>query len=129
MLSSPLRDWREWCAHRARRGTVPFPVATATRVPVAEPNNYRRLPVGVIDVADLVVRFGDVTAVDGVSFSVEAGEVVALLGPNGAGKTTTVETLEGYRRPTAGAVRVLGFDPRADHNDLVRRVGVMLQAG
>jgi ABC-2 type transport system ATP-binding protein len=83
----------------------------------------------VIDVADLVVRYGDVKAVDGVSFSVEAGEVVALLGPNGAGKTSTVETLEGYRRLTSGSVRVLGLDPHKDHNELVRRVGVMLQAG
>ena len=56
-----------------------------------------------LDVSDLLVRYpGGVTAVDGLSFSAEAGEVVALLGPNGAGKTTTVETLEGYRSPTSG---------------------------
>src|SRR5687767_397849 len=64
-----------------------------------------------------------------MSFTVESGEVLALLGPNGAGKTTTVETLEGYRRPTSGRVRVLGLDPVADHAELVRHIGVMLQAG
>ena len=83
----------------------------------------------VIDVDELVVRYGSLTAVDHVSFSVAAGEVLALLGPNGAGKTTTVETLEGFRRPSAGQVRVLGLDPIADHAALVRRVGAMLQAG
>ena len=78
-----------------------------------------------VEVNDLVVRFGDVVAVDGVSFSAEAGSVLALLGPNGAGKTTTVETLEGYRRPTAGSVRVLGGAPQAARG----RMGVMLQRG
>ena len=78
----------------------------------------------------MVVRYpGGVTAVDGLSFSVEAGEVVALLGPNGAGKTTTVETLEGYKRPTSGSVRVLELDPRGDHSRLTPRIGVMLQKG
>ncbi len=54
---------------------------------------------------------------------------MALLGPNGAGKTSTVETLEGYRRPADGTVRVLGLDPIADHRALTRRMGVMLQRG
>jgi ABC-2 type transport system ATP-binding protein len=78
---------------------------------------------------DLVVRYGSVTAVDGLSFEVAGGEVVALLGPNGAGKTSTVESLEGYRRPASGSVRVLGLDPLADHRALVPRIGVMLQRG
>lgn len=82
-----------------------------------------------VSVAGLVVRYGRVTAVDGVSFDAHAGEVLALLGPNGAGKTTTVETLEGYRRPDAGRVSVLGLDPIADHAELTRHVGVMLQQG
>ena len=82
-----------------------------------------------IEVRDLVVRYGSVTAVAGVSFSAEAGEVLALLGPNGAGKTSTIETLEGYRRPTKGSVRVLGLDPIADHDRMMLDVGVMLQAG
>ncbi|MDA8355928.1 MAG: ABC transporter ATP-binding protein [Actinomycetota bacterium] len=83
----------------------------------------------VIGCSDLVVRYGDVTAVDGVSFAVRAGEVVALLGPNGAGKTSTVECLEGYRHPASGRIRVLGLDPIAQHEALVAKIGVMLQRG
>lgn len=82
-----------------------------------------------VEVEQLVVRYGDVTAVDGVSFAAEPGRVLALLGPNGAGKTSTVETLEGYRHAAAGRVRVLGLDPAADHRELVRNIGVMLQGG
>ena len=82
-----------------------------------------------IEVRDLTIRYGERLAVDGLSFAVERGTVLALLGPNGAGKTSTVETLEGYRRPSAGAVRVLGLDPRTDHAELTRRIGVMLQQG
>src|SRR4029079_7266849 len=82
-----------------------------------------------LEVSDLVVRYGATTAVDGISFGAEPGEVLALLGPNGAGKTSTVETLEGYRRPSAGFVRVLGQDPVADRAQVVGRIGVMLQRG
>ena len=82
-----------------------------------------------LDVAGLVVRYGPVVAVDGVSFTAEAGTVLALLGPNGAGKTSTVETLEGYRRPSGGTVRVLGLEPVADAVALRPRIGVMLQSG
>ncbi|MEO7836920.1 MAG: ABC transporter ATP-binding protein [Acidimicrobiales bacterium] len=82
-----------------------------------------------IEVRDLVVRFGETCAVAGTSFSGQAGQVLALLGPNGAGKTTTVETLEGYRRPTAGEVRVLGLDPIRDRRALMPHIGVMLQRG
>ena len=82
-----------------------------------------------IAVDHLTVRYDDHVAVDELSFTVEAGTILALLGPNGAGKTTTVETLEGFRRPDAGTVRVLGLDPIADHEALTRRIGVMLQKG
>lgn len=68
-----------------------------------------------------------VTAVDNISFSAESGEVFCLLGPNGAGKTSTVETLEGYRSPSQGTVRVLGLNPIADAKALAPRIGVMLQ--
>ena len=82
-----------------------------------------------IEVVDLTVRYGERLAVDALTFSAGTGAVTALLGPNGAGKTSTVETLEGYRHPTAGSVRVLGLDPIADHRRLVGRIGVMLQSG
>jgi ABC-2 type transport system ATP-binding protein len=82
-----------------------------------------------VEVAELVVRYGATTAVDGLSFTAEAGQVLALLGPNGAGKTSTVETLEGYRRATSGRVRVLGLDPIAEQARVVARIGVMLQRG
>lgn len=82
-----------------------------------------------IEVSDLTVSYGSRRAVDHLTFSAEAGQVLALLGPNGAGKSTTVETIEGYRRPDSGTVRVLGLDPVADHKTLVPLMGVMLQAG
>jgi ABC-2 type transport system ATP-binding protein len=82
-----------------------------------------------VEVDELTVRYGDVAAVDGVSFEAQAGQITAVLGPNGAGKTTTVEVLEGFRRPDAGRTRVVGLDPVADHAALTRRIGVMLQSG
>jgi ABC-2 type transport system ATP-binding protein len=60
---------------------------------------------------DLRKSYGDRCVLSGVDLEVARGEVLALLGPNGAGKTTTIEILEGYRQPTGGSVRVLGFDP------------------
>ncbi|HUZ44642.1 MAG TPA: ABC transporter ATP-binding protein [Acidimicrobiales bacterium] len=82
-----------------------------------------------LEVSGLVVRYGERTAVSGLSFTAEAGTITALLGPNGAGKTTTVETLEGYRRPDHGRVRVLELDPVEDRAQVVARMGVMLQRG
>jgi len=82
-----------------------------------------------IEVAELVKRYGATHAVDGISLTVGAGEVFGLLGPNGAGKTTTVEILEGYRKPDAGTVRVLGLDPWREGRALHPRIGVMLQEG
>ena len=83
----------------------------------------------VIEAVALTVRYGALTAVDGVDLAVSPGEVLALLGPNGAGKTTCIEALLGYRRPDAGVVRVLGRDPVAEHRDVVGRIGAMLQDG
>ncbi|MFZ4515910.1 MAG: ABC transporter ATP-binding protein [Acidimicrobiia bacterium] len=82
-----------------------------------------------IVVDGLVKRYGTRSAVAGLSLSIAPGEVFGLLGPNGAGKTTTVETLEGYRRPDEGTVRVLGLDPIRDGAALRPRIGVMLQSG
>ena len=80
-----------------------------------------------VEIAGLVKSYGARRAVDDLSLRVERGTLLALLGPNGAGKTTTIEICEGFRRPDAGAVRVLGLDP-ADPA-LRPRVGVMLQDG
>ncbi|HEY1134353.1 MAG TPA: ABC transporter ATP-binding protein [Nocardioides sp.] len=82
-----------------------------------------------VDVDGLVMRYGDLVAVDRLRLRVETGTITAVLGPNGAGKTTTLETCEGYRRPQAGTVRVLGLDPVRDRRALLPRIGVMLQAG
>jgi ABC-2 type transport system ATP-binding protein len=85
-----------------------------------------------VEVRGLTVRYGPAgtpPAVDNVDLSADGGEVLVVLGPNGAGKTSTVETLEGYRRPAAGMVRVLGLDPVGDHAALTGRMGVMLQSG
>jgi ABC-2 type transport system ATP-binding protein len=80
-------------------------------------------------VEGLTKRYGQLAAVDGVSFEVESGEVFALLGPNGAGKTSTIEVLEGFRQRDGGTVRVLGFDPsqRSSQRDVRERMGVVLQ--
>ena len=81
----------------------------------------------VIEVDRLHKRYGPVTAVEEVSFTVEQGEVFGILGPNGAGKTTTVECISGLRAPDGGAVRVLGLDPVGDRDELRQCVGVQLQ--
>lgn len=82
-----------------------------------------------VEVEDLTVRYGSLTAVDSASFAAEAGLVTAVLGPNGAGKTSTIEVCEGYRSAASGSVRVLGMDPRTDQRRLSERMGVMLQDG
>ncbi|HUH08780.1 MAG TPA: ABC transporter ATP-binding protein [Egibacteraceae bacterium] len=82
-----------------------------------------------IEVRGLVKTYGGQRVVDGLSFDVPAGAIFALLGPNGAGKTTTVECIEGFRIPDAGAVRVLGRDPRRQRQAVVGTLGVMLQEG
>jgi ABC-2 type transport system ATP-binding protein len=82
-----------------------------------------------VEVSDLVVRYGDVTAVREVSLTLPRGAVLALLGSNGAGKTSLLQVCEGFRKPDGGAARVLGLDPVADHDDLMPRLGIMLQSG
>lgn len=80
-----------------------------------------------IVVDNFTKSYGSLRVVDHLSLTVQHGEVFALLGPNGAGKTTTIETLEGYRKPDAGSVRVLGLDPIREAQTLKARIGVMLQ--
>lgn len=81
----------------------------------------------VIVLDNLRKSYGDLRAVDGVSFEVRRGEIFGMVGPNGAGKTTTIECLEGLRRPSAGGVRVLDLDPQRDGYELRERIGVQLQ--
>ena len=82
----------------------------------------------ILQVENLVKRYGDVEAVRGVSFNVEEGEVFGLLGPNGAGKTTTVEILEGLRDPDGGRVSVCGLDPQRESDALKHEIGAALQS-
>lgn len=82
-----------------------------------------------VNVSGLTVRYGDITAVDNVSFSAPQGSVTVILGPNGAGKTSTIEVCEGFRQATAGTVSVLGLNPDTQHAELTSRMGVMLQGG
>jgi len=80
-------------------------------------------------VENLSVSYGDLVAVDDVSFEAPSGSVTVILGPNGAGKTSTIEVCEGFRAAKSGSVRVLGLDPVSDHRALTERMGVMLQGG
>ncbi len=81
----------------------------------------------VIEVDKLTKRYGDLLAVNNVSFTVSKGEVFALLGPNGAGKTTTVEIIDTIRTPTSGKVTILGMDVTKSKHDIVPRIGVLPQ--
>ena len=81
----------------------------------------------VIQANELARHFGDIKAVDGLTFAIEEGEVFGLLGPNGAGKTTTVRLLNGVLKPSAGQARVLGFDPATKGCELRRQTGVLTE--
>jgi len=81
----------------------------------------------VIEVDKLTKRYGDLLAVNDISFTVNKGEVFALLGPNGAGKTTTVEIIDTIRTPTSGKVTLLGMDVTKYKHDIVHRIGVLPQ--
>ena len=82
-----------------------------------------------ISIRGLEKRYGEFTAVDGLDLDIRRGEIFALLGPNGAGKTTTVEICEGYRKPDAGEVRVLGQDPADGGRAWKAQLGIVLQSG
>ena len=76
------------------------------------------MPTPIVEVRDLTKRFGDFTAVNGVSFDIQPGEILGLLGPNGAGKTTTIQMLLGLITPTAGSIRMFGLD-LAQHRERI----------
>jgi ABC-2 type transport system ATP-binding protein len=80
-----------------------------------------------IEVSHLKKVYGDLVAVDDISFSVRKGEIFAFLGPNGAGKTTTVEMVESIRQPTAGDIKILGRDIRASFDEMKEKIGVLPQ--
>ncbi|MBN2602688.1 MAG: ABC transporter ATP-binding protein [Candidatus Thermoplasmatota archaeon] len=80
-----------------------------------------------IEVENLTKTYGELNAVDNISFKVNTGEVFAFLGPNGAGKTTTVEIIETIRKPTSGHIKVLGFDFKEKNKEIKERIGVLPQ--
>ena len=82
-----------------------------------------------LSVSQLVIKYGDITAVDAISFTALPGRVTVFLGPNGAGKTSTIEACEGLSAPTSGSVQVLGLDPFLQRKQLNRVMGIMLQDG
>ncbi len=81
----------------------------------------------IIEVEDLTVRFGDFTAVDGLSFSVRRGEVFGFLGPNGAGKTTTIRAVTTIQRPTSGRITIDGYDSSSGFLEARKRIGIAQQ--
>ncbi len=81
-----------------------------------------------IEIKGLVKRYGELTAVDGISLTVEEGQIFGILGPNGAGKTTTLEIVEGIRKADAGEVKILGLDHLTKAKEIKQLIGVQLQA-
>jgi ABC-2 type transport system ATP-binding protein len=80
-----------------------------------------------VRVEGLTKEYGDLVAVNDISFTIDRGETFVLLGPNGAGKSVTIEILEGFRHRTSGDVRVLGMDPAKADRGFKARVGIVLQ--
>jgi ABC-2 type transport system ATP-binding protein len=80
-----------------------------------------------IRVTNLIKKYGDFTAVNGISFEVAEGEIFAFLGPNGAGKTTTIKILTTLLKPTSGEVELDGLNPAVQHNEVRKRFGIVFQ--
>jgi ABC-2 type transport system ATP-binding protein len=80
-----------------------------------------------VEVHELSKRFGDFTAVDRITFSVERGEILGFLGPNGAGKTTTIKMILGLLEPSGGRISILGLDARKSREDIKKTIGYMSQ--
>jgi ABC-2 type transport system ATP-binding protein len=80
------------------------------------------MPAPITEVKNLTKRFGDFTAVDGISFDIQPGEILGLLGPNGAGKTTTIQMLLGLITPTAGSIRMFGLDLATHREQILQQV-------
>ena len=110
-----------WLGAREPGGHFGRIIIEPNPAPVAETDE------AVVVVENLRKSYGELRAIDGVSFEVRRGEVFGLLGPNGAGKTTAVEIIEGLRRQDDGDVRVCGFDPKTQAREVKQRVGVGMQ--
>jgi len=85
------------------------------------------MPDSVIEVKSLTKKYGNIIAIDRISFTVYRGEIFSLIGPNGSGKTTTVEILACIRTPTSGTAKVLGFDVLKEDREIKKRIGVLPQ--
>jgi len=85
------------------------------------------MAVPAIEATDIAFSYGDVHAVEGVSFSVAPGEILGFLGPNGAGKSTTIKMLTGQLSPAEGSIRILGMDPKQDRELIQARMGVCFE--
>ncbi|WP_370633172.1 ABC transporter ATP-binding protein [Pseudarthrobacter sp. L1SW] len=107
------------------KATVPPGTAAGTAQPAAGPRNEAHRTV--ITAENLTKTYGDVVAVDGISFSVPAGESFGLLGPNGAGKSTTMKMIGGVTRRTSGNLRILGLDPDSHGPEVRAHLGVVPQ--
>ena len=94
---------------------------------VSLPNQDSSKKTPAIEVESLRKEYEDLVAVNSISFSVPRGIVFAFLGPNGAGKTTTVEMIENIRKPTAGKIKILGYDIETDFNKVKERLGILPQ--
>ena len=81
----------------------------------------------IIQVKGLIRKFGDFSAVNGISFNVKKGEIFAFLGPNGAGKTTSIKMLTTLLHPTSGQIKINGFDPVTDQHDARKSFGIVFQ--
>ena len=129
-MYAPFRRFpRGWCRPSAGLEesliTTAVPFAQHKRAGDAGADGPSR---NAVEVAHLSKRYGDLLAVEDVSFTVAAGEIFGILGPNGAGKTTTVECVQGLRGADGGTTRVLGLDAQRDARALRQRIGSQLQA-
>ena len=106
------------CPSCGLKGKIIFQDSSSVQIPIED---------AAIDVTDLRKEYGDLVAVNSISFSVKNGEVFAFLGPNGAGKTTTVEMIEAIRIPTAGRIKILGFDIKSSFDKVKEKIGILPQ--
>lgn len=100
-----------------------MPATAVSPSPISFPQNAEP----VIAASNVVKRYGQTVAVDGLDLTIWPGEIFGILGPNGAGKTTTLEMLEGLRAPDQGVLRVAGYDPVTQAEQVHRVIGVQLQ--